>query len=345
MEVRQLKSVKQKEIAKEIPDWFKQKSEKQQQQYLDEHPNSELTLYIKSQGGGKPKDDKGKRGGKVLPDVEIDLRDKQKKEDKIKQLKTTTEKPEAKKEKKNEHHLNSPTGFSGPQDNQGSAFNKPTQERQVVAILDKLHAIVQKAKELGKDAPNFDLCKISIPGSNLFCDLNKGIPRKRMPQLKGVPTPGSWADTELQKNDKGEVDGESEFMEYLKEKGVHIEDAVLPATSLKATQTELVGPKVVGMFNALKENPNNPGITAPIFVSRDGYVLDGHHRWAAMVAYDIADGVKEPIKMKTIVVDMDIEDLVKETNDYAEMIGVASKTGSVKEHGRLEAYIEVAKLI
>lgn len=313
--VIQLKT-KRIETAKEIPEWFKKKSEKQQKEYLEKHPNSELTLYIKEQK-------------KAIKNKKPDSKPKSEMKGKDKP------KPKSK----------SPTNFTGPKDLKGSAFDKPQQERQVVAILDKLYSIVEKAKELGKDAPNFDLCKVSIPGSNLFCDLNKGIPRKRMPQLKGVPTPGSWADTELQKNEKGEVDGEKEFMNYLKDKGVDIREAVLPATTLKATQTELVGPKVVGMYNALKKNPKHPGITAPIFVSKDGYVLDGHHRWAAMVSYDIADGVKEPIKMRTIVVDMNIEDLVKETNDYAEMIGIASKSGTIKEHGRVEAYIEVSRLI
>ena len=48
----------------------------------------------------------------------------------------------------------------------------------------------------------YNLCKVTVPGTNLYCDDNKGIPREKMPQLKSVPEPGSKAD-KLPKNDDG----------------------------------------------------------------------------------------------------------------------------------------------
>jgi hypothetical protein len=87
---------------------------------------------------------------------------------------------------------------------------------------------------------------------------------------------------------------------------------------LKATQSELVGVKVAGMSKVL-EDPNHPAygkITAPIYVSKDGYVLDGHHRWAAIVSHNVANP-KNPIKMTVRVIDSDIIPLVKASNDFA----------------------------
>ena len=155
------------------------------------------------------------------------------------------------------------------------------QRREVSMKIDDLAKKSAEAKANGEKAPNFNLCDITIPGTNLYCGGNKGIPREQMPQFKGKPQPGSIADG-LPKDKDGEVDTEAMFKKMLEDKGIKVsEPTQVPADQLKATQTELVGPKVAGMSKALDTDPNHPGITAPIYVSSDGYVLDGHHRfWA-----------------------------------------------------------------
>ena len=40
----------------------------------------------------------------------------------------------------------------------------------------------------GGKAPNFNLCNVSVTGSNLFCAESKGIPRIQMPQLDDKQT-------------------------------------------------------------------------------------------------------------------------------------------------------------
>ena len=47
--------------------------------------------------------------------------------------------------------------------------------------------------------PHWDLCKVSIPGTNKFCDENIGIPRDKMPQLGGKPKPGSEGEAKAKK--------------------------------------------------------------------------------------------------------------------------------------------------
>jgi hypothetical protein len=189
--------------------------------------------------------------------------------------------------------------------------------------IDQLAKAAAEAKAKGEKAPNFNLCDITIPGTNLYCKGNKGIPREDMPQFKGYAKPGSIAD-KLPKNNDGEVDTESQFKVLLKKNGVAVsEPQEVPADQLKATQTELVGAKVAGMTKALETEPNHPKITAPIYVSNDGYVLDGHHRWAAVTSSAVASG--KPAMMNVRVIDMPIKDLVKISNDFADQIGIQQK--------------------
>lgn len=291
-------------VADTTPAWFREMTKEQQDKYLEDHPNSKLAKTLRKSKSIMPTAPKAKdeiKPSKPLPAQEL-------------------------LEKKG-----SPTNFKGPTSKQNSISDNPKKERRIVAMLDKLAAMVKDAKEKGKDAPDYDLCKVSIPGTNLFCNGNKGIPRKEMPQLKGQPVEGSWADKNLSKDKSGEVNGEDAFKAMLKEKGIKLTSKKADVSTLKATQSQLVGPKIAGMFQALKQKPNHEAITAPIFVSKDGYILDGHHRWAAMVALDMADGLKQPIEMPVVEVDMEIEDLVKATNDFCNEVGIAQKAGKVKE--------------
>lgn len=192
--------------------------------------------------------------------------------------------------------------------------------------IDKLAQLGKQASERGQKAPNYNLCKITIPGTNLYCKGNKGIPRQDMPQFKGTPIAGSPADS-LPKDRSGQVDTEQFFKKLLKKKGIKITKPVsISPDRLKATQSELVGVKVAGMSKVL-EDPNHPAygkITAPIYVSKDGYVLDGHHRWAAIVSHNVANP-KNPIKMTVRVIDSDIVPLVKASNDFAQKMGIRAK--------------------
>ena len=202
----------------------------------------------------------------------------------------------------------------------------PIERQQISTVIDKLAQLGAEAKAKGEKAPNFNLCKVTIPGTNLYCDGNKGIPREDMPQFKGTPVPGSPAD-KLPKDENGEADTEEFFKKMLEKDGVKVSDPVeVPADRLKATQSELVGVKVAGMSKVLAD-PSHPAyekITAPIYVSNDGYVLDGHHRWAAIVAHNAANP-DNPIPMKVRVIDEPIEPLVKRSNEFAEKIGIRAK--------------------
>ena len=200
--------------------------------------------------------------------------------------------------------------------------------------ISKVQQIVADAKAKGEKAPDINLCDITVPGTNLYCDDNLGIPRDQMPQFKGKPQPGTPA-ADMEVDEKGEVDTEPLFKKMLEEKGIKVVQTEIPSDKLKATQKDLVGAKVVGMMGALEENPEHPSITAPIYVSRDGYVIDGHHRWAAIAAYNAKNPDKQ-IPMKVQVIDQDIKDAIPMCNKFAEEQGVAAKKADANKEGPSE---------
>lgn len=201
--------------------------------------------------------------------------------------------------------------------------------RQINTVLSKLAAMALDAKSRGQEAPNYDLCKVSVAGTNLFCasrfrdaDHPGGIPRISMPQIGGRTVPGSAAD-KLRKAQGGgdEVDGSEAFISYLESKGIKVERTSIAASQLKASQAELVGPKVAGMMSNTAYDPS----AKPIFASRDHYVIDGHHRWAAVVGRDAADGRLGDLRMKTVTVDAPISEILPLANAWAKQFGIAPK--------------------
>lgn len=196
------------------------------------------------------------------------------------------------------------------------------QPRQVSTLIDKLHKITQEMREKGEDAPNYDLCRVSVRNTNLFCKDSKGIDRLNMPQFSGVPIAGMPADDEP-KDDKGKVNLSAKFAEHLRSKGVNVEPDTELASFLRASQRQLIGAKVAGIAGRIKSGKD----TAPderLFVSRDNYVVDGHHRWAAKIALDYEDG-KGDLAMNIERIDMDILDVLDEANAFVREQGLPAK--------------------
>jgi hypothetical protein len=211
--------------------------------------------------------------------------------------------------------------------------------------IDKLAKMGEEAKAKGEKAPNYNLCQVTITGTNLYCDGNKGISRADMPQFKGVPEKGSPAD-KLPKDNNGEADTEEFFKKMLNKKGIKVSEPVsVKPDRLKATQSELVGVKVAGMSKILadKNHPAYNKITAPIYVSNDGYVLDGHHRRAAVVAHNAANPNSQ-IPMQVRVIDEPIVPLVKRSNDFAEQIGIRAKAADTGAAGGKVESVDEAQM-
>lgn len=214
-------------------------------------------------------------------------------------------------------------------------------------LIEKINEIADDAKKRGDKAPAYDFCRVSVPGTNLFCIESKGVPRTKMPQFKGDPADGTFAarrmaekTAEIQKRiDAGETDKdgnplklpreadiEPEFRELLDEMGIKREVTKVPAANLKATQENLDGVKVSGMMRAIK-NGDIPKdvLESPIFVTKDGYIVDGHHRWAALVALDLEDGKAGDIDIPVEIIDGDIGYILDIANGFADIGGIKRK--------------------
>lgn len=201
------------------------------------------------------------------------------------------------------------------------------QPDEVATLLDKLKEIVDDARSKGETAPNYDLCKVSVPKTNLFCVESKHIPRNHMPQLSGVPTPGSEADKlpRVMKKDKvtgemvqsNEVDLSQQFVDFLASRNISVTDEKKMASHLRASQNQLEGGKVAGMANALQAGKLPPGA---IFVTRDGYIVDGHHRWAANVGVQYKTGQDMEMDVRTI--DADILQVLAIADNFSDSLGI-----------------------
>lgn len=196
-----------------------------------------------------------------------------------------------------------------------------SQPREASVLLSELAKRVQAAKAAGDAAPNFDLCKVTVKNTNLFCAESKGIPRVKMPQFGGVPKPGSPADG-MAKDEKGSVDLSGLFRKMLEDNGAGVSNEEELASHLKASQIELNGAKVASMTQALDAGQKLGG-DPRIFVSHDGYIVDGHHRWAANVGHDLGDASGEQdVKMPVARVDMDIIELLDAANHFTKAMGI-----------------------
>jgi hypothetical protein len=190
----------------------------------------------------------------------------------------------------------------------------------------QLSTLTKELRKLVKEegVKSINMCKVSVPGTNVFCAQHKGIPRVKMPQTKGKPRKNSQA-SKLKPNKDGEVDGTKAFLNYARKKGIGVSNVkTVKADQLRASQNELDGVKVLGMIKAATDGKFNPG-GKPIFVSKEGYVIDGHHRWAAQVGTDSLDGKLGDLTMQVVEIDMTITEALTMANNFAQSFGIEPK--------------------
>jgi len=134
-----------------------------------------------------------------------------------------------------------------------------------------------------------------------------------------------------------EVNFEEQFIEALKNAGYEVEETEVNPSTLKPIQTEMQGSKIAGMYStiaAAELDPKTYGkeaerLKAPIFTS-GGYVIDGHHRWAAMIGADMANGRGADMRMKTRNIkkggkDVDIDEMVAFSNAFQHAMGIINQ--------------------
>jgi hypothetical protein len=139
-----------------------------------------------------------------------------------------------------------------------------------------------------------------------------------------------------------EVNFEEKFIEALKNAGYDVEETEVNPSTLKPIQTEMQGSKIAGMYStiaAAEVDPQTYGkeaerLKAPIFTS-GGHVIDGHHRWAAMIGADMANGRGTDMRMKTRNIkkggkDVDIDEMVAFSNAFQHAMGITNQDRNSK---------------
>jgi len=209
-------------------------------------------------------------------------------------------------------------------------LNQPDQVATLVSNIKRdMDAAAAKEKETGVKVkmPIFNIAGISVPGTNLFAQDNLDIDRVYMPQLGGIPDPNTKADKEP-KNSRGGVDLTDHFMQHLANRGVNSTTENRLASHMRATQDGLDGEKVGGIAQAMRDGKMEEGY---ITVTRDGYILDGHHRWAATIVNDIADNTLHELRMPVKVLDIDIGTALSMAREFQEDWGLpVAKFGQKK---------------
>jgi hypothetical protein len=207
------------------------------------------------------------------------------------------------------------------------------QPRGVSTMIDELARLGQEAREKGEKAPLIDMAKVSIGGTNIFMAGNLGVERADMPQLGGIPDPGSRADLEFEHNPAGGVDLTVPFCQHLMDDlGVGVAQEAIPAEWLRSTQSQLDGVKVGSMADWIVQgkghsDPTTPGapglLDRRVVVTRDDYIVDGHHTWAAIAGAQWHEGSN--LEVKAYRIDMSITDALREANDWTAKMGIAQR--------------------
>lgn len=287
-------------LAREFP------NQKALKDYLDDHPHADPSYHsVKDEGGGKGKGDedeaeeKPKSDGEKKPSVTL----------KVDEAELKKRAPKVESEDLSAYPADAEADDLSPEHREEIKDYKLDivggDARQAVEIARKIKEGIKKGT---------DVCKVSPP----VCAGNKGLTRDKMPQIEGEKSIKQMleSDNELDRK-KGQAmvhagaDPDDDhpilhsLIRHLADHGVRTSESKVPVGALKATQSEIKAEKVYGMADAFLKGKFDK-IDQSVVVSRDGYLLDGHHRWAALLTIDPTR------EMNVQVIDMDMDDLLKE---------------------------------
>lgn len=175
------------------------------------------------------------------------------------------------------------------------------------AKIDRLNSGQRVDVEPGEVGPMFsrmstrkehpDVTELHVNGTMLLGDEGLGYTRAEMPQIP--------------------PDRRGDFMSHLKEtKGVDTKTESIDPLTLRPAQAEISGRTSGFLFTKYRDGgiPDNERI----IVSRDNYVIDGHHTWGASVAISLDGGSK---RIPVYRIDEDVQTVLSDAHDFADSIG------------------------
>ena len=147
-----------------------------------------------------------------------------------------------------------------------------------------------------------DITELKVKGTLLFGDEGMGIARSDMPQIPTSARDKFLADIE-------------------KDNGITFEKEKVDPTTLKPIQKEVSGSRAGAIYEKFAEKGKIPK-DERILISKDGFVVDGHHTWAASVAFSFDNpGTELPVYRLSVNAD----EALKVSRDYAKANGYESK--------------------
>lgn len=216
-------------------------------------------------------------------------------------------------------------GAAGTTGAGGGSFNPDT-------IIDQLNSGEKASIDGDQVGPVFsrmaqreghpDVTELHINGTMLLGDEGLGYARSEMPQIP--------------------PDRRGDFMTHLESsKGIGTKSERVDPRTLRPVQSEISGRTSGSIFESYKESgiPDNERI----IVSRDNYVIDGHHTWGASVAVAFSGGSQT---LPVYRIDSDARTVLREAHEYADSIGsgrLSIDAEPLKKSGALWYEWEVSK--
>jgi hypothetical protein len=163
------------------------------------------------------------------------------------------------------------------------------------------------AKDVGKflntmanRGDNPDITNLQVNGHTLFGGDGLGIKRSEMPQIP--------------------MGMRKQFISDMADQGVSTELKKIDAMDLKPSQSEISATKTARLYQHFKSDgiPKDKAI----LVSKDGFVVDGHHHWAAAAAMGL---MGKHSKIPVIQMDLNIKDALAAAKAWSDSHGIAAQ--------------------
>jgi hypothetical protein len=212
--------------------------------------------------------------------------------------------------------------------NNKSDFKYPVQDAIDKVVKGEVGKVVPTDAEFWLDQmadrkDNPDLTNLEIVGTQLFTRDNLGIMRDQMPQ---VPS-----------------GAKDEFLSEMKQRGIGVTREDISPQKLHPIQAEISASKTGMILRDLKERGHKKGDGARIVVSSDGYVIDGHHRWAASAFMSLKDeGEKIPV-LRVDMTHMELIDVVRAWNKAMDIKPIALGESNTFKKAWIEFELAVIK--
>lgn len=143
-----------------------------------------------------------------------------------------------------------------------------------------------------------DLTELKVNGTLLFGDEGKGIARKDMPQIPS--------------------ERRGEFLADLAKDGVEVTEESLDPKTLKPIQKEVSSSRSGAIYNKYKEQGGIPQ-EQRILISKDGFVIDGHHTWGAAVGFSFDN---KDAKLPVYRLSLNADEALSASLDWASSKGI-----------------------